>query len=153
MPKLVDVPGEENSSATKGSSKSLTDLPPEIVLKIMECLDVESALKLGQTCKFMHSLSHDNNLWINFFKRDRREDLEKALEGKFLFGGYMNNMRDARQSYKDRAKQYSVGVRWIEIRIEHLQRAKEHMQLNLEYWQHMIEHVQREQERMRGSIT
>ena len=74
---MLDAPVKEKSLATMESPKSLTDLPPEIVLKIMECLDVRSALKLWQTCKLMHSLSHDNQLWNTFWERDTRDDVDE----------------------------------------------------------------------------
>ena len=76
-PKMLDAPVKKKSLVTMESPKSLTDLPPEIVLKIMECLDVRSALKLWQTCKLMHSLSHDNKLWNTFWERDTRDDVDE----------------------------------------------------------------------------
>ncbi|XP_060742254.1 F-box only protein 7-like [Tachysurus vachellii] len=48
----------------------LTVLPPELLLRIMQLLDVPSILTLSEVCRRLHSVSQDDLLWKYFVYRD-----------------------------------------------------------------------------------
>lgn len=45
---------------------NLLDLPQEIILKILKCLDVRESVQVGRTCKLLNAISHDPEIWRNF---------------------------------------------------------------------------------------
>ena len=53
----------ENIS-TKIDSKSLANMPDEVLLKIMSYLDIKSLLKCGQLSKRLRMISFDETLWM-----------------------------------------------------------------------------------------
>ncbi|GAA6101399.1 F-box only protein 7-like isoform X1 [Tachysurus ichikawai] len=48
----------------------LTVLPPELLLRIMQLLDIPSILKLSEVCRYLHSVTQDALLWKHFVYRD-----------------------------------------------------------------------------------
>ncbi|KAK3558736.1 hypothetical protein QTP86_028029 [Hemibagrus guttatus] len=50
----------------------LAVLPPELLLRIMQLLDVPSILKMSEVCRCLHSATQDGLLWKHFVYRDFR---------------------------------------------------------------------------------
>lgn len=42
-------------------------LPDEMILRLVECFDSHSLMKLGATCRFLYALCHLDELWKAIF--------------------------------------------------------------------------------------
>nr|GAT60653.1 predicted protein [Mycena chlorophos] len=62
----------------------LSDLPPELVLRILRLCDVATILRVSETCRFLHNVVFDKSCWIDVVRDLQRrgiiDDSERVHE-------------------------------------------------------------------------
>ncbi|KAG5451233.1 F-box only protein 36 [Clonorchis sinensis] len=58
----------------------LVRLPSDVMAKIISHLQLEDVINLGYTCKAMHALCNDNNLWKDIFCRNSPSAVNETVE-------------------------------------------------------------------------
>ena len=61
---MFNISTKMENISTKIDSKSLANMPDEVLLKIMSYLDIKSLLKCGQLSKRLRIISYDETLWV-----------------------------------------------------------------------------------------
>ncbi|XP_060742250.1 F-box only protein 7-like [Tachysurus vachellii] len=90
----------------------LTVLPPELLLRIMQLLDVPSILRLSEVCRHLHYFTHDASLWKHFVYRDFGVNSQPDTEHRDTDWNelYKKKYQQKKAWYKYRSRFYSPHV-------------------------------------------